>query len=260
MISSSRFRNSGRNAWRTTSITWLARLARRRRRRAGPPRYSRAEVRGQHDQRVAEVDRAALAVGQPAVVEHLEQHVEHVRVRLLDLVEQDHLVGPPAHRLGQAAALLVADVAGRRADQPGDRVLLHVLGHVDADHRLLVVEQELGERLASARSCRRRWARGTGTSRSAGSGPAARRGRAGPRSRPRPPPRPGRPRAGAGSPPSRSSFSRSPSSIRSTGMPVQRDDDLRRCRSAVTASSTMLPAFLRLGLGRAASRARGCAP
>ena len=36
---------------------------------------------------VLEVDRAALAVGQPAVVEHLQQHVEDVRVRLLDLVE-----------------------------------------------------------------------------------------------------------------------------------------------------------------------------
>jgi cobalamin biosynthesis protein CobT len=47
-----------------------------------------AEVRGQDDQRVAEVDRAALPVGQAAVVEHLQQHVEHVGVRLLDLVEQ----------------------------------------------------------------------------------------------------------------------------------------------------------------------------
>jgi hypothetical protein len=33
-------------------------------------------------------------------------------------------VRPAAHRLGELAALLVADVAGRRADQPGDRVLL----------------------------------------------------------------------------------------------------------------------------------------
>ena len=109
-----------------------------------------------HDQRVAEVDRAALAVGQAAVVEHLQQHVEHVRVRLLDLVEQDHLVGPPPHRLGQRAALLVADIAGRRADQPRDRVLLHVLRHVDADHRR--ARRRTGTRPApwSARSCRRR--------------------------------------------------------------------------------------------------------
>ena len=48
--------------------------------------------------RVLEVDRAALPVGHAAVVEHLQQHVEHVRMRLLDLVEQDHRVGLAAHR------------------------------------------------------------------------------------------------------------------------------------------------------------------
>ena len=38
-----------------------------------------------------------LAVGHAAVVEHLQQHVEHVRMRLLDFVEQDHAVGLAAH-------------------------------------------------------------------------------------------------------------------------------------------------------------------
>ena len=108
----------------------------------------RAEVRGHDHDRVAEVDRAALAVGETPVVEHLQQDVEDVRVRLLDLVEQDHGVGPAAHRLGEIAALLVADIARRRADEPRHGVLLHELRHVDAHHRLLGVEQELGERLA----------------------------------------------------------------------------------------------------------------
>ena len=65
---------------------------------------------------------------------------------LFDLVEQDHGVGASAHRLGQLAALVIAHVPGGRADQPGDRVLFHVLGHVDADDRLLGVEHELSER------------------------------------------------------------------------------------------------------------------
>ena len=52
-----------------------------------------------------------------------------------------------ADRLGELAALLVADVAGRGADEPGDAVLLAVLAHVDAHDRALVVEQEVGERL-----------------------------------------------------------------------------------------------------------------
>jgi hypothetical protein len=42
---------------------------------------------------------------------HLEHHVEHVWVRLFDLVKQHHGVGPAAHSLRQLAALLVAHVA-----------------------------------------------------------------------------------------------------------------------------------------------------
>ena len=75
----------------------------------------RADVRGHDDDGVAEVDRAALGIGQAAVVEDLQQHVEDVGVRLLDLVEEHDRVRLAAHGLGQLAALLVADVAGRGA-------------------------------------------------------------------------------------------------------------------------------------------------
>ena len=105
-----------------------------------------ADVRGHDHDRVAEVDLAALGVGQLPVLEDLEQDVEDVRVGLLDLVEQDDRVRLAAHGLGELAALVVADVARRRADEPGHGVLLHVLRHVDLDHRVLVAEQELGER------------------------------------------------------------------------------------------------------------------
>ena len=66
---------------------------------------------------------------------------------LFHLVEEHHRVRTPAHRLGQLTTLVVTDVAGRRAHQSGHRVLLAVLAHVDADHRPLVVEQEVGQRL-----------------------------------------------------------------------------------------------------------------
>ena len=52
----------------------------------------------------------------------------------------------PPHRLGQRAAVFVAHVARGRADQARDRELLHVLRHVDADERLRVGEEELGQR------------------------------------------------------------------------------------------------------------------
>ena len=85
-------------------------------------------------------------VGQSPVVQHLEQHVEDVRVRLLDLVEQHDRVRPAADLLREHAAFLVADVAGRGAEETGHRELLHVLGHVHTDQRVLVAEQVFGER------------------------------------------------------------------------------------------------------------------
>ncbi len=57
------------------------------------------------------------------------------------------MYGRLSHRLGQLTALVVADVARGRTDKAGDRVLLAVLAHVDADHRVFVVEQELRQRL-----------------------------------------------------------------------------------------------------------------
>ncbi len=107
----------------------------------------RAQVRRQDQDGVPEVDGASLAVGQPAVVEDLEEDVEDARVSLLHLVEQDDRVRTPAHSLGELSALVVADVAGRGTDEAGHSVLLAVLAHVDADQGLLVVEQEVGQGL-----------------------------------------------------------------------------------------------------------------
>ena len=140
--SSSRLRNSGLKLARTTPMT-ASRLADSSSRRVDEELA--AEVAGHHEDDVAEVDGAALPVGEPTVVEHLQQDVEGLGVRLLDLVEQDDRVGATADGLGELAALLVADVAGRRTDEAGDRVPLGVLAHVDADHRPLVVEEEVGQ-------------------------------------------------------------------------------------------------------------------
>src|SRR5258708_30762067 len=48
-----------------------------------------SEVRRHDDDAVLEVDGASFAVGETAVVEQLEQHVEHFRMRFFDLVEED---------------------------------------------------------------------------------------------------------------------------------------------------------------------------
>ena len=105
-----------------------------------------AKIRRHDDDRVLEVHRPALRVGQPAVVEQLQHDVEDLGVGLLDLVEEDHRVRTPPHGLGELACLIVTHVPRRRTHQPGDGVFLLVFRHVDSDQRMLVVEQELGER------------------------------------------------------------------------------------------------------------------
>ncbi|MNI50110.1 hypothetical protein D3C73_1047540 [compost metagenome] len=87
----------------------------------------RADIRGHDDNGVLEVDDPALGIGEPSVIEQLQQDVEHLRMRLFHFVQQHDGVRLAADRFGQLAALLVPDVSRRRPDEPGDAVLLHVL-------------------------------------------------------------------------------------------------------------------------------------
>ena len=51
----------------------------------------------------------------------MKEHVEDVAMRLLDLVEQDHLVRAPAHGLCEGAPFFVADPAAGAGRPPGVR-------------------------------------------------------------------------------------------------------------------------------------------
>ena len=70
-------------------------------------------------------------VGQFAVIHDLQQDVEHIRMRLFDLVEQQHRMGVLVDRVGQQAALVEPDIAGRCADQTRDRMAFHVFRHIE---------------------------------------------------------------------------------------------------------------------------------
>ena len=122
-----------------------------------PAHLSCAQVAGHDHQGVAEVNNAAVAVCQAAVLQYLKENVEHVRVSLLYFVEEDYPEGMPSHGLRELPRLIVAHVARRRSHQPGHRVLLHVLRHVDTHHVLFVVKQELGQRAGQLRFANARW-------------------------------------------------------------------------------------------------------
>ena len=90
---------------------------------------------------MAEVDRAALGIGQAAVIEHLQEHVEDVRVGLLHLIKQQNRIGTPTHRLGELATFLVTDVSRRCTEKPGHGIALHELAHVQADQGFFLIEE-----------------------------------------------------------------------------------------------------------------------
>ena len=45
-----------------------------------------AQVGRHHHDGIAKIHRAALAVGEPAIIQYLQQDVEHIRVRLLNFI------------------------------------------------------------------------------------------------------------------------------------------------------------------------------
>ena len=88
---------------------------------------------GGHDQdHIAEVDLLAVVIGQFAVIHHLQQDVEQIRVRLFDFVQQQHAMGMLIDTIGQKPTLIEADIARRCADQTADRMPLHIFAHVEA--------------------------------------------------------------------------------------------------------------------------------
>ncbi len=77
-----------------------------------------------------------MGVGDLAVVQNLQQDVQHIRMGLLDLVEENDGVGLAADLLGQLARLVIAHVARRGAHETGDGVLLHKLRHIQTDQSI----------------------------------------------------------------------------------------------------------------------------
>lgn len=109
------------------------------------------EVRCKDNYRVLEVHGASLTVGYTAVIEHLKQDVEYIRMRLFNLIEQHDRIGLAAYRLGQLTALIVSDISGRRSDKTGDGVFLHVFGHIDTNHVVFVIKQAVCKSLCKLR-------------------------------------------------------------------------------------------------------------
>ena len=95
---------------------------------------------------IFEIDVAAFAVTQHALVKHLIEDVLHAGVRLFHFIEQHHAVRTATHRLGQHASFAVAHVARRRAHQKRHFMFFFELTHVDDCHVVFAAEEQFGKR------------------------------------------------------------------------------------------------------------------
>ena len=111
----------------------------------------RADIRGHYNNAVLEIDPASLRVGQYAVIKYLEQHIENVGVRFFYFIKENNAVRSAADFFGQLTALVIADISGWRTDEPRGHVLLHIFGHIEPYHRVLVAEKRVGKCFAKLR-------------------------------------------------------------------------------------------------------------
>src|SRR5579864_890324 len=119
----------------------------------------RADIARHNDNRVLEIDRAPLAIGEPAIIQNLEQDIEYVVVAFFDFIKEHHAVGPATNRLGQLASLFESHIARRRANQSRHRVLFHVFAHINANHGVLIIKQKLSQSAGSLSLAYAGWAK-----------------------------------------------------------------------------------------------------
>ena len=150
---SMRLRNSGRNDALTASSMRSARKPSLRAVEADriAARDGRADVGGEQEDAAPEVDRPAVDVGQPAVVEDLEEEIPDRRGGLLELVQQDDRERVLAHGRDQRRPVPVDVGVG---EQALERVAGLVLAHVHAHEAVGRAEHEFGERLRELRLAR----------------------------------------------------------------------------------------------------------
>ena len=87
---------------------------------------------GCHDQdHIAEVDLLAGVICQLAMIHDLQQNIVDLWMALFDFIEQEHAMGMLIHSISEQAALIKADIAGRRAEQTADGVALHIFRHIE---------------------------------------------------------------------------------------------------------------------------------
>ena len=102
-----------------------------------------AQIAGHNQQGVLKVHCYTLGIGDASIIQNLQKYIEHIRMCLFYLIEQNNGIRIAAYSLAQLTALIIADISWRRSNQTGNAVLLHILTHIDADNMAFTIEQLL---------------------------------------------------------------------------------------------------------------------
>ena len=92
---------------------------------------------------ILKINGPPVTIGESTIFKNLKKDIKYIRMGLLNLIKKDYPIGPTSHCLSKLSALLIPDVAWRCTDEARDSVFLHVLRHIQPNHRRFIVEQEL---------------------------------------------------------------------------------------------------------------------
>ena len=115
-------------------------------------RVFRTQVARHDDERVSKVDQPTTCIAEPSFPEHLKQIVEHVGMRLFDLIEQQHTVRTSTYRTWKSTVWVF-----QSTNQFLGRLRRTDFVHVNSNQTRLVMKQQLGQRLGRfglANACR----------------------------------------------------------------------------------------------------------
>ena len=100
-------------------------------------------IRGHNDHRIAEVHQTTITICQSTFIQHLQEHVEHIAMGLLDLIQQNDRVGTTTNTLCQLSTFLITDISRRCTHQTRGIETLRILTHIDTDERISCAKHDL---------------------------------------------------------------------------------------------------------------------
>ena len=104
------------------------------------------QIRGHDNNAVPCVDDATLAIGDTAIIHELQEDSENFLCGLLNLVEEQDREWATTQVFSKLATGVMANVSRGCTDHTAERVALLIFRHVEPDHCLWIIEEELGKR------------------------------------------------------------------------------------------------------------------